>query len=107
MSKLIGSIFSTAGLGDYQYLEGIVNFLDMIVVPLTIILALTAIIMVVVIAVALAKADSGDKAQEMKRRLVGLIITCVVVIALVWVLGYVLSNYGTIMNFIRGAFTAK
>ena len=110
MFNLIGAgntIFKKNGLGDYQYLEGIVDFLDMIVVPLTVILFISAAIMAIIIGVAIAKADSGDKAQEMKKRLIGLIITCFVVTALIWLLGAILSNYGTIMDFIRNVFTGK
>ena len=105
MSNLFGSIFSTANLGKYQYLHSIVTFLDGIVVPLTIVLLAAAAIMAIIIGVALAKADSGDKAQEMKKRLVGLIVTCFIVIALVWLLGFILSRYGEIMDFIRGVFS--
>lgn len=106
MINMLGAtIFQTSGLGDYKYLEGIVNFLDIIVVPLTIILAAGAAIMSIIIGVAIAKAESSDKAQEMKKRLIGLVITCIVVTVLVWVLGYVLANFGTIMDFIKTAFT--
>lgn len=109
MTNLLGGsgLFKTSGLGDYQYLEGIVTFLDDIVVPLTIVLLAGAALMSIIIGIAIAKADSGDKAQEMKKRLMGLIITCVVVVALVWALGYILSHYGEIMGGIRDIFSGK
>ena len=40
----------------------------------------------------------------MKKRLIGLMITVVTVTVVVWVFGFVISNFGTIMNAIRDAF---
>ena len=47
------------------------------------------------------KAESAEKATEMKKRLWGLIITVVIVIVAVWLLGWLLSNFNTIMTAIR------
>ena len=104
MFSQLGTIFSTANLGEYAYLSGIVTFLDGIVIPATVTLLAAAAIMIIVIAVALAKADSPDKAEEMKKRLIGLMVTVLVVIFLIWTLGYVLSNFSTIMNTFRSIF---
>jgi len=104
MYSQLGTIFSTANLGEYSYLSGIVTFLDSIVIPATVTLLVAAAIMSIIIAVALAKADSPDKAEEMKKRLIGLFVTVIIVIFLIWVLGYVLSNFSTIMNTFRSIF---
>lgn len=104
MFNLLNAIFDAKSLSgsDYEYLMPIVEFLDRLVVPLTIILLVGAAIMAICIGVAIAKADSSDKSSEMKKRLRGLMITVVVVVALVWVLGYILSNYPTIIGKLRG-----
>ena len=106
MYNLLNSIFNAGNLNgsDYEYLVPIVEFLDGLVVPLTIILLVGAAILSICIGVAIAKADSSDKSKEMKKRLWGLMITVIVVIALIWVLGYVLSNYPTVIGTLRGVF---
>ena len=105
MFNLLGKIFDSSKLsGDYDYLTGVVDFLDRIVVPLTVILLVGAAIMAICIGVVIAKAESSDKAAEMKKRLWGLMITVVVVIALTWVLGFILSNYETVIGSLRDFF---
>lgn len=98
----LGAIFSSASLGDYQYLKSIVDFLDMIVIPLTITLVVSAALFSVVLAFLIIKAESAEKADEMKRRLFGLLIAVVIVTIIVWVFGYVLSNFAEIMKAVRG-----
>ncbi len=98
----LGAIFSSANLGDYQYLKSIVDFLDMIIIPLTVTLSVAGAVFAVVIAFMIIKAESADRADEMKRRLLGLIITVITVTAVVWIFGLFLSNFSSIMKVIRG-----
>lgn len=105
MFNLLGKMFDSAKLGgDYKYLAGIVDFLDLIVIPVTVTLAVAAGLMGVIITVALAKAETPEKIAEMKKRLMGLFITVIVVIVLIWVLGFVLSNFKTIADGFRDVF---
>ena len=106
MNNLLNAIFNAGALDgtDYAYLKPIVEFLNKLVVPLTITLLVGAAILAICIGVAIAKADSSDKSAEMKKRLWGLMITVVVVVVLCWVLGYILSNYATIMAWFKTAF---
>ena len=99
--NLIGAIFSSANLGDYEYLKSIVDFLDMIIIPLTVTLSVAAAIFAVCLAFMIIKAESAEKAEEMKKRLWGIIIAAITIIALVWIFGIVLSNFSTIMSAIR------
>lgn len=100
-TNFLGTIFSSANLGDYDYLKSIVDFLDEIVIPTTIVLSIAAAVFSACIAFMIIKAESAEKAEEMKKRLFGIIITFVVVIVVVWILGLVLSNFSTIMETIR------
>ena len=122
MFKLLGALVESAGIGggsssgngifsldgikgtDYEYLTGIVTFLNEIIVPLTVVLAISAAIMAVVFGTLIIKAEDAEKQKEMKKRLIGLMITVVTVTVVVWVFGFVISNFGTIMNAIRDAF---
>lgn len=109
MFNLLNAIFDASNLkgSDWDYLVPIVEFLNKAVVPITIVLLVGAAILAVCIGIALAKAEGGEKAAEMKKRLWGLMIAVVIITALIWALGYILSNYGTIMTAIREAFTPK
>ena len=102
MFNLFGAIFSTSNLGDYQYLEGVINFLNQAAVPVTITLLVAAAIFATCIAFAVMKAESAEKSEEMKKRLIGLIVTVVIVVIMVWLLGWILSNFNVIMSAIRG-----
>lgn len=99
--NVLGAIFSSNSLGDYEYLKSIVDFLDEIIIPLTVTLSVAAAVFSVCIAFLIIKAESADKASEMKKRLFALLITVVIVIAVVWIFGIVLSNFDTIMRTVR------
>jgi len=64
-------------------------------------LTVAAAVFAIVLAFMIMKAESAEKATEMKKRLWGLIITVVIVIVAVWLLGWLLSNFNTIMTAIR------
>ncbi len=106
MIDLLGKIFDSASLknGNYKYLVGIVDFLDMVIIPVTVTLAVAAGLMGVIITVALAKAETPEKIAEMKKRLMGLFITVFIVLVLVWVLGFILSNFNEIADGFRSVF---
>ena len=104
MNYFLGAIFSTDGLGEYQYLEPVVRFMNNIIVPATVVLAVAAAIMIVVFAWLIIKAEDGEKAKEMKKRMIGLMITFITITILIWLFGLVISNFGTIMTSIRSVF---
>ena len=99
--NLLGGIFSDANLGDYEYLRSIVNFLDMIIIPLTVTLSVAAAVFSVCLAFLIIKAESAEKAEEMKKRLWGVIITVIIVLVFVWIFTWVLANFSTIMQTVR------
>ena len=101
MFSMLGAIFNSGGLCEYQYLEPIVRFLDGIIIPFTVVLAIAAAVMILVFAILIAKAEDAERSKEMKRRLIGLMVTVVIVVIVVWVFGYIISNFGTIMDFFR------
>lgn len=106
MFNLLNSIFNASALDgtDYEYLKPIVEFLDGLVVPLTVTLLAGAAILSICIGVAIAKADSSDKSNEMKKRLWGLMIAVLIVVVLIWILGWILSGYPKIMAWFKTAF---
>jgi len=102
IQNLFGAIFPTDGLGEYAFLSTIVNFLNDAIMPFTITLICAAAVFAICIAFAIMKAESGEKANDMKKRLMGLFFTIITIVVAVWILGFILSNYATIINAIRG-----
>ena len=99
--NFLGAIFDSSGLGQYEYLATVVKFLDMAVVPITITLVVAAGIFSAILGFLIIKAESADKASELKKRLLGLIWTVLIITASIWLLGLILSNFNTIMTTIR------
>lgn len=101
LSNLLGDYFQVPS-GEYKFLADIVTFLNQSIMPISITLMITAAIFGVVITFMIIKAESSEKAAEMRKRLFQLIITVVCVIVCVWILGFVLSSMDSIIGFFRG-----
>lgn len=100
--NVLGTIFSSANLGEYQYLATIVNFLDQAIIPFTVVLLVATAIFAVCLAFAMIKAETGEKQQEHKKRLIGLVVTVLIITVSIWLLGFFLANFADIMGAIRG-----
>ena len=97
--NLLGGPFANAGstlTGSFSWLSPIVDFLDSLLVPITIIVAVAGAIWVIILGVQLAKAESADKAQEAKKRLINVAVAMVAIIILIWLLTWFAANIGTI-----------
>lgn len=100
MWNLLGLIFDGAisNMPDpySKWLKPIATFLDGLIVPLTIIVAVAGGIWVIVLGVNLARAETADKAQEAKKRLINVAVAMVCVIIFMWLLTWFAANIGTI-----------
>lgn len=77
---------------DLSFLEPIVNALNVITIPVVALLATAGTIYSIILAVNMAKADSAEKRQAAKKRIVGVLITMVSVIVLLFLLRFILAN---------------
>ncbi len=88
---------------NFGWVKTLNNALRKILVPILAVVAAAGAIYAIVVAVQMAKADSGEKREEAKKRLIGLIVAVVVLVVLIifflWllplILKAVLGNYLT------------
>lgn len=96
-SNLLGGPFqnainSVSFDGSYSFLKSIATFLDGLIVPLTLIIGVAGGIWVLVLGVNLARAETADKAQEAKKRLINVAVAMIAVIMFIWLLTWFITN---------------
>ena len=92
--SMLGGIFNIneTDFGSFSWLYPIATFLESLLVPVTIILAVAGAVWVIVLGVQLARAESADKAQEAKKRLINVAVAIVAVIVFIWVLSFFVTK---------------
>ncbi len=93
-SKFVGT--------DYDFIVPIIEFINQFIIPITITLVVMGAFLAIFIGIAIAKAESSSKAAELKKRMVGIIVTIVICLALFWFLGWLFSALPTIIEFFKG-----
>ena len=99
-NPLLGGIFWNKGVEDYftgankkwSWLEDIIKFIDQAFVPIMIILGAVGGIWCIFLGVNLARAETADKADEAKKRLINVIIAVVATALLIFLFALFVSN---------------
>ena len=100
LTNMMGAIFNVqeSSFANYSWLLPIVKFLESLLIPITIILAVAGAIWVIVLGVQLARAESADKASEAKKRLINVAVAIVAIIVFIWLLSWFASQVPTIFG---------
>lgn len=103
---LVSRILSSSGITDTNsffntILGPIVDILDAMLVPILIIIGTAGSIYAIILGVNFAKAESADKREEAKKRMINAIIGLVVTIVLLILLKIFTANAQTIANWIN------
>lgn len=77
---------------NLDFLQPIVDVLNVITIPVVTLLATGGSIYAIVLAVNMAKSDSAEKREASKKRIIGVLITMVSLIVLMFILKFVLAE---------------
>lgn len=69
--------------GQYKWVINIVNAIGNILVPILAIVAAAGILWAIVLGIQMARADSTEKREESKKRLIGLVVGIVILVVLI------------------------
>lgn len=83
---------------SFSWLGPIAKFLDDALIPVIIVVGALGAIWIVILGVNLARAESSDKAQEAKKRLINVVIAIVSVIILIFLLAFFVSKVPTLFS---------
>lgn len=87
---------------DFAYLRPIINFLNQYIIPITITLLVMGAFLAIFMGIALARAEDSGKAADLKKRMWGLVVAVIIILALIWLLAWLFSALPTIVEFFRG-----
>ena len=87
--------------GAEPAINDIANFLNDYLIPFTITLCVLGALMAIILAAAIVKEDDPKKAADFKKKIVGMVVTIFIVIGLVWILGWIMTSYQSIIDSIK------
>lgn len=90
-------LYSMLGL-NLEFLEPIVNVLNVILIPVVSLLATGGTIYAIILGVNMAKADNAEKRTAAKKRITSVLIACASVILLLFALRFILGNLDKWVN---------
>ncbi|PKK95830.1 MAG: hypothetical protein CVV59_01690 [Tenericutes bacterium HGW-Tenericutes-4] len=79
-------------LGSWAFLNPIMAVLNAVLVPLLVLVATAGTIYAVILGINMAKAETADKREEAKKRIINAVLALVITIALILLLNLFKSN---------------
>lgn len=84
-----------------EVLNPVVNLLSILLEPLLILVATAGIIYVIILGVNYARAETSDKKDEAKKRIINAVVGLAITIVLLFLLYIVIENMGDIVQWIQ------
>ena len=105
MFNFLGGPFASVIGGDQawdqkglSWLKQVVEALDNLIIPITIVVAIAGAIWVIILGVKLARAETADKAKEAKGALIRVAVAIVASLVLIWLLTWFAANLNNILG---------
>lgn len=91
--------------GSYTAIDEIAVFLNNNLVPFTIALCVLGALVAIVLAAAMIKEEDPKKAEDYKKKMVGMAVTILIIIGLVWILGWLITSLESITGAFKEVFS--
>lgn len=85
-------------VGDWAWLQNIINVLNMIIFPILIVVASVGTIYAIYLGVMMAKAENAEKREEAKKRIINAVIAVAVMVVLILLLQLFVKFAPDILN---------
>ncbi|NCB48416.1 MAG: hypothetical protein EOM55_02150 [Clostridia bacterium] len=79
-------------------IDVIATFLNENLIPFTIALCVLGAIVAIVLAAAMVKETDSSKIADYKKKMMGMVVTIFIIIGLVWILGWIITNLPNIQK---------
>lgn len=91
-----------AFVGDWAWLQNIINVLNMIIFPILIVVASVGTIYAIYLGVMMAKAENAEKREEAKKRIINAVIAVAVMVVLILLLQLFVKFAPDILGLTKG-----
>ena len=105
--KFSDSIRGTEYEQTYGFLCPILDFIESALLPIIIVLLAIAAIYAIVLGVNMAKAESAEKRDEMKKRIMNFIIGAAVIVVILVIIYVLAANIGSLMDIPQNVVESK
>lgn len=100
MASLLGAGYSNSAPWYTQIVKTVIDWLQMLLWPIIIIVATAGMIYAIYLGIQLARAESADKREEAKKRMLWFILAFVLTVLILVVIQLLISNFDAIQNLI-------
>lgn len=91
-----------AFVGDWAWLQNIINVLNMVIFPILIVVASVGTIYAIYLGVMMAKAENAEKREEAKKRIINAVIAVAVMVVLILLLQLFVKFAPDILGLTKG-----
>lgn len=100
MASLLGDAYSNSALWYDKIVKVVIEWLQMLLWPIIIIVATAGMIYAIYLGIQLARAESADKREEAKKRMLWFILAFVLTVLILVVIQLLINNYDAINNLV-------
>lgn len=100
--EVIYDATNKAFVGDWAWLQNIINVLNMVIFPILIVVASVGTIYAIYLGVMMAKAENAEKREEAKKRIINAVIAVAVMVVLILLLQLFVKFAPDILGLTKG-----
>lgn len=105
MASMLGAEYTNSAAWYDQIVKVVIDWLKMLLWPIIIIVATAGMIYAIYLGIQLARAESADKREEAKKRMLWFILAFVLTVLILVIIQLLISNFDAIQNVISSGLT--